>query len=195
MRRLARLWSPDLRQIDLDVNRTYRDHLMFRERYGLKQQALFHVLGAYSVYNSEIGMITKLKINKHYSTIIYLFIIVGIVSRLLSRNVTNRRIAFDVPQWRRRFLGFKQSHGESQMGHAWYELKTLSHQQHEARIHSFFFEQGFSFLGFQSCCAFNSNTIGYLPNSYPNSRNISTDKTSTPASTPSNGFSSASLIE
>ena len=98
MRRLARLWSPDLRQIDLDVNRTYRDHLMFRERYGLKQQALFHVLGAYSVYNSEIGMITKLKINKHYSTIIYLFIIVGIVSRLLSRNVTNRRIAFDVPQ-------------------------------------------------------------------------------------------------
>ncbi|XP_032794315.2 USP6 N-terminal-like protein [Daphnia magna] len=55
MRKLARLWSPDLRQIDLDVNRTYRDHLMFRERYGLKQQALFHVLGAYSVYNSEIG--------------------------------------------------------------------------------------------------------------------------------------------
>ena len=55
MRRLARLWSPDLRQIDLDVNRTYRDHLMFRERYGLKQQALFHILGAYSVYNSEIG--------------------------------------------------------------------------------------------------------------------------------------------
>lgn len=56
MRKLAREWSPDLRQIDLDVNRTYRDHLMFRERYGLKQQALFHILGAYSVYNSEIGM-------------------------------------------------------------------------------------------------------------------------------------------
>lgn len=55
MRRLARLYSPDLRQIDLDVNRTYRDHLMFRERYGLKQQALFHVLGAYSIYNAEIG--------------------------------------------------------------------------------------------------------------------------------------------
>jgi len=28
---------------------------MFRERYGLKQQALFHILGAYSVYNAEIG--------------------------------------------------------------------------------------------------------------------------------------------
>lgn len=55
MRLLARQWSPDLRQIDLDVNRTYRDHLFFRERYGLKQQALFHVLAAYSVYNAEIG--------------------------------------------------------------------------------------------------------------------------------------------
>lgn len=60
MRALARQWSPDLRQIDLDVNRTYRDHLMFRERYGLKQQALFHVLGAYSVYNAEIGLLLYL---------------------------------------------------------------------------------------------------------------------------------------
>ncbi|KDR21986.1 USP6 N-terminal-like protein [Zootermopsis nevadensis] len=55
MRQLAWRWSPDIRQIDLDVNRTYRDHIMFRERYGLKQQALFNVLGAYSVYNLEIG--------------------------------------------------------------------------------------------------------------------------------------------
>ena len=42
-------------QIDLDVNRTYRDHIMFRERYNPRQQALFHVLAAYSVYNTEIG--------------------------------------------------------------------------------------------------------------------------------------------
>ncbi|XP_069688330.1 USP6 N-terminal-like protein isoform X3 [Periplaneta americana] len=55
MRQLAWRWSPDIRQIDLDVNRTYRDHIMFRERYGLKQQALFNVLGAYSVYNLDIG--------------------------------------------------------------------------------------------------------------------------------------------
>ncbi|KAF4532149.1 hypothetical protein B566_EDAN015300 [Ephemera danica] len=34
---------------------TYRDNVMFRERYGIKQQALFNVLGAYSVYNLEIG--------------------------------------------------------------------------------------------------------------------------------------------
>ncbi|KAL1117296.1 hypothetical protein AAG570_004622 [Ranatra chinensis] len=55
MRDLAWRWSPDIRQIDLDVNRTYRDHIMFRERYNLKQQELFNVLGAYSMYNLEIG--------------------------------------------------------------------------------------------------------------------------------------------
>ena len=36
MREHARLHSPDIRQIDLDVNRTYRDHIAFRERYGTK---------------------------------------------------------------------------------------------------------------------------------------------------------------
>ncbi|XP_046845669.1 USP6 N-terminal-like protein isoform X2 [Xenia sp. Carnegie-2017] len=51
----ARLYSPDIRQIDLDVNRTYRDHIMFRDRYGTKQQDLFHVLAAYSMYNQEVG--------------------------------------------------------------------------------------------------------------------------------------------
>lgn len=44
--------SRDVRQIDLDVNRTYRNHIMFRERYNTKQQMLFRVLVAYSVYNS-----------------------------------------------------------------------------------------------------------------------------------------------
>ncbi|XP_044283943.1 USP6 N-terminal-like protein isoform X2 [Varanus komodoensis] len=55
LKRQARGSSPDIRQIDLDVNRTYRDHIMFRDRYGVKQQALFHVLAAYSVYNTEVG--------------------------------------------------------------------------------------------------------------------------------------------
>uniref|UniRef100_A0A0A9WF26 USP6 N-terminal-like protein n=2 Tax=Lygus hesperus TaxID=30085 RepID=A0A0A9WF26_LYGHE len=55
MRDLAMKWSSEIRQIDLDVNRTYRDHIMFRERYNSKQQELFNVLGAYSMYNSEIG--------------------------------------------------------------------------------------------------------------------------------------------
>jgi len=39
----------------LDVNRTYRNHVMFRERYNVKQQDLFHVLAAYSMYNTEVG--------------------------------------------------------------------------------------------------------------------------------------------
>uniref|UniRef100_A0A2K6EX72 USP6 N-terminal-like protein n=1 Tax=Propithecus coquereli TaxID=379532 RepID=A0A2K6EX72_PROCO len=51
----ARGCSPDIRQIDLDVNRTFRDHIMFRDRYGVKQQSLFHVLAAYSIYNAEVG--------------------------------------------------------------------------------------------------------------------------------------------
>ncbi|XP_068442570.1 USP6 N-terminal-like protein isoform X2 [Clinocottus analis] len=51
----ARGVSPDIRQIDLDVNRTYRDHVMFMTRYDVKQQALFHVLTAYSMYNTEVG--------------------------------------------------------------------------------------------------------------------------------------------
>ncbi|ESO88918.1 hypothetical protein LOTGIDRAFT_72266, partial [Lottia gigantea] len=55
MRNRARNRSTAIRQIDLDVNRTYRNHIMFRERYGVKQQALFHVLAAYSVYNTEVG--------------------------------------------------------------------------------------------------------------------------------------------
>uniref|UniRef100_A0A3B4GDN7 USP6 N-terminal-like protein n=1 Tax=Pundamilia nyererei TaxID=303518 RepID=A0A3B4GDN7_9CICH len=50
----ARGISPDIRQIDLDVNRTYRDHIMFMHRYDV-QQALFHVLTAYSMYNTEVG--------------------------------------------------------------------------------------------------------------------------------------------
>ncbi|KAG8440030.1 hypothetical protein GDO86_005993 [Hymenochirus boettgeri] len=55
LKQRARQISSDIRQIDLDVNRTFRDHIMFRDRYGLKQQALFHVLAAYSLYNTEVG--------------------------------------------------------------------------------------------------------------------------------------------
>ncbi|XP_022702172.1 USP6 N-terminal-like protein isoform X2 [Varroa jacobsoni] len=55
MKQLARKESPDIRQIDLDINRTYRNHEMFRQRYSIKQQELFHVLAAYSMYNQEVG--------------------------------------------------------------------------------------------------------------------------------------------
>lgn len=47
--------SPDVRQIDLDVNRTYREHINFRKRYNFKQQELFNILSAYSIYNLDIG--------------------------------------------------------------------------------------------------------------------------------------------
>ncbi len=51
MKELGRRVSPDIKQIDVDVLRTFRTHIMYRERYGIKQQALFHVLVAYSMYN------------------------------------------------------------------------------------------------------------------------------------------------
>uniref|UniRef100_A0A915P2X6 Rab-GAP TBC domain-containing protein n=1 Tax=Meloidogyne floridensis TaxID=298350 RepID=A0A915P2X6_9BILA len=51
----ARLVSKDIKQIDLDINRTYRDNLAFRRRYDVKQQSLFNLLTAYSMLNTEVG--------------------------------------------------------------------------------------------------------------------------------------------
>ncbi|CAJ0586935.1 unnamed protein product, partial [Mesorhabditis spiculigera] len=51
----ARLISKHVKQIDLDVGRTYRHHAAFRRRYDVKQQSLFNLLVAYSVFNTEIG--------------------------------------------------------------------------------------------------------------------------------------------
>ncbi|KAJ8343633.1 hypothetical protein SKAU_G00309620 [Synaphobranchus kaupii] len=55
MKEQARNFSTEIKQIDLDVNRTFRNHIMFMNRFGVKQQALFHVLSAYSVYNTEVS--------------------------------------------------------------------------------------------------------------------------------------------
>lgn len=55
MMKLARQYSTDARQIDSDVNRQFREHLHYRERYSIKQQSLFNVLTAYAMYNSEVG--------------------------------------------------------------------------------------------------------------------------------------------
>ncbi|XP_029289336.1 USP6 N-terminal-like protein [Cottoperca gobio] len=55
MKLQARHFSTEIKQIDLDVNRTFRNHIMFMDRFGVKQQALFHVLAAYSVYNTEVS--------------------------------------------------------------------------------------------------------------------------------------------
>ncbi|XP_021180513.2 USP6 N-terminal-like protein isoform X1 [Fundulus heteroclitus] len=55
MKEQARLCSAEIKQIDLDINRTFRNHIMFMDRFGVKQQSLFHVLSAYSVYNTEVS--------------------------------------------------------------------------------------------------------------------------------------------
>ncbi|XP_053333796.1 USP6 N-terminal-like protein [Clarias gariepinus] len=55
MKEQARNFSTEIKQIDLDVNRTFRNHVMFMERFGVKQQDLFNVLAAYSVYNTEVS--------------------------------------------------------------------------------------------------------------------------------------------
>lgn len=52
----ARLRSTEARQIDSDVNRQFRDHFIYRERYGIKQKSLFNVLTAYSMYNMEVKL-------------------------------------------------------------------------------------------------------------------------------------------
>lgn len=44
-----------VRQIDLDVNRTSRNHALFCERYGSGQRMLFNILRAYAVYDTEVG--------------------------------------------------------------------------------------------------------------------------------------------
>lgn len=55
MLKLARQWSTEARQIDSDVNRQFREHLFYRERYNIKQKSLFNILTAYSMYNSEVS--------------------------------------------------------------------------------------------------------------------------------------------
>ena len=55
MRNLARLYSLDLRQIDLDINRTFRNNTAYKKRYNQRQVQLYNILAAYSIYNTEIG--------------------------------------------------------------------------------------------------------------------------------------------
>jgi len=45
----------DENQIDLDINRTLRNHIVYRQRYGPGQQRLFNVLRAYANYDTEVG--------------------------------------------------------------------------------------------------------------------------------------------
>ena len=36
MKRLGGRMSPDIKQIDIDVLRTFRDNIMYKDRYGIK---------------------------------------------------------------------------------------------------------------------------------------------------------------
>lgn len=63
MLKLARQWSTEARQIDSDVNRQFREHVNYRERYSVKQKSLFNILTAYSMYNMEV-MLNNLSILK-----------------------------------------------------------------------------------------------------------------------------------
>lgn len=36
MKMQARTYSTEIKQIDLDINRTFRNHIMFQERFGVK---------------------------------------------------------------------------------------------------------------------------------------------------------------
>lgn len=36
MKEQARRYSSEIKQIDLDINRTFRDHIMFMDRFGVK---------------------------------------------------------------------------------------------------------------------------------------------------------------
>nr|XP_025735017.1 USP6 N-terminal-like protein isoform X1 [Callorhinus ursinus]XP_025735018.1 USP6 N-terminal-like protein isoform X1 [Callorhinus ursinus] len=38
----AQLFSRDIRQIDLDVNRTFQNHVTFRDRYGVRVRLALH---------------------------------------------------------------------------------------------------------------------------------------------------------
>ncbi|KMQ96905.1 usp6 n-terminal-like protein [Lasius niger] len=62
MLQLARQWSTEIRQIDADVARQYRDHINYRERYSIKQKSMFYVLAAYSMYNMETPVSLGLRI-------------------------------------------------------------------------------------------------------------------------------------
>lgn len=44
MKKQARYFSTEIKQIDLDVNRTFRNHIMFMDRFGVKSVSPQEVL-------------------------------------------------------------------------------------------------------------------------------------------------------
>ncbi|KAG0096365.1 hypothetical protein BGZ93_004657 [Podila epicladia] len=65
--------SPEEEQIDLDIPRTMHGHIMFKERYGPGQCALFNVLKAYSNYNRQVGYCQGMASVKTFVLLVQLF--------------------------------------------------------------------------------------------------------------------------
>ncbi|XP_058527866.1 TBC1 domain family member 26-like [Ochotona princeps] len=55
MKEQSRLQSTPFDQINWPVRGSFRNHVLFQERNGARQQALLDVLMAYTVYNPEVG--------------------------------------------------------------------------------------------------------------------------------------------
>ncbi|XP_062950760.1 USP6 N-terminal-like protein [Cynocephalus volans] len=55
MKEQGKMLCQQIQKIDLEVSCTFPNHVMFRDRYGIKQQELFHVLVAFSAYDTEVG--------------------------------------------------------------------------------------------------------------------------------------------
>ncbi|XP_008562577.1 PREDICTED: USP6 N-terminal-like protein [Galeopterus variegatus] len=55
MKEQGKMLCQQIQRIDLEVSCTFTNHVMFHDRYGIKQQELFHVLVAFSAYDTEVG--------------------------------------------------------------------------------------------------------------------------------------------
>ncbi|XP_008563274.1 PREDICTED: TBC1 domain family member 28-like [Galeopterus variegatus] len=52
MKEQGKMLCQQIQRIDLEVSCTFTNHVMFHDRYGIKQQELFHVLVAFSAYDT-----------------------------------------------------------------------------------------------------------------------------------------------
>lgn len=88
MLQLAKQYSTEARQIDSDVNRQFREHIFYRERYNQRQKSLFNVLVAYSMYNMEVNF-HKFPLLCAFINYFHIFFLLleSLTGRLLSGNV------------------------------------------------------------------------------------------------------------
>ena len=78
MKERAHRFSPDIRQIDLDVNRTYRNHIMFRKRYDVKYVLilLYLIYNAHGVHHVQQNCVEVVSCEKF--VMVHLFIVISL---------------------------------------------------------------------------------------------------------------------